>query len=68
MDPTDADLTPVERLTQVAIFLARAILRLNLGKMPHPGLEGPQGPGKIPDKPRNRLAVAAPQSPHATTG
>ncbi len=53
---TDADLTPAERLREIATILAAGILRLRTRpeSMPESAPEGPKsGPEKLSDSARN---------------
>jgi hypothetical protein len=66
MHTTDARLTPMERLREVAAILAAGILRLRAIPKPAPGAAcSPESePDKLSESGRNPLEVSAEHVPH----
>jgi len=66
MKTTDARLTPIERLQEVAAILATGILRLRTIPKPAPGAacSPKSGPEKLSESGRNPLEVSATHGPH----
>ena len=66
-DPTDpADMTPEQRLDEVASILAREILRLHGRIPPRPAPSDP--PQNLPDSSRTCLELSPPPRPDGVAG